>query len=148
MFKVLFNAFVRSGLEYASVVWAPYTQNLKDSIESVQKKFLRFLLHKVSKVNTFQAPYDLVKLIFSYDTLGERRDSFCVQQISNLLNYRVDDPLCLVKLNFNVPDLRLRVNVGGRNAVLKPDPGRTTRHLFSPLNGSSVLYNEAQFLEP
>jgi hypothetical protein len=43
--KTLYNAFVRSHLDYASVVWDPYYGVHLKSIEAIhQKKFLRFAL--------------------------------------------------------------------------------------------------------
>uniref|UniRef100_A0A8D9E3G7 Uncharacterized protein n=1 Tax=Cacopsylla melanoneura TaxID=428564 RepID=A0A8D9E3G7_9HEMI len=44
--KVLYYAYVRSGLEYCSVVWSPQYQIHNNSIESVQHKFLRILAYK------------------------------------------------------------------------------------------------------
>lgn len=42
----LFNALVRSVLEYASVVWSPYYDVHSATIERVQRCFLRVLCHK------------------------------------------------------------------------------------------------------
>jgi hypothetical protein len=43
-FKTLYNSFVRSHLDYASVVWNPYYGVHLKRIEAIQKKFLRFAL--------------------------------------------------------------------------------------------------------
>jgi hypothetical protein len=42
--KTLYNSFVRSHLEYASVVWNPYYGVHLKRIEDIQKKFLKFAL--------------------------------------------------------------------------------------------------------
>lgn len=39
----LYKSFVRPCLEYASVIWSPYTQYLVDDIERVQRRFCRML---------------------------------------------------------------------------------------------------------
>lgn len=44
--KILYCAFVRSHLEYASQVWNPQYEIYKSRIEAVQKKFLRYLDYK------------------------------------------------------------------------------------------------------
>ena len=40
--KVLYNAYVRSHLDYCSPVWSPSSKILIDKIERVQKKFVKF----------------------------------------------------------------------------------------------------------
>lgn len=42
--KLLYTSYVRSKLEFGAVVWDPYQVVHKNSIESVQKSFLRYLL--------------------------------------------------------------------------------------------------------
>jgi hypothetical protein len=42
--KTLYNSFVRSHLDYASVVWNPYYGVDLKRIEAIQKKFLRLAL--------------------------------------------------------------------------------------------------------
>jgi hypothetical protein len=42
--KTLYNSFVRSHLDYASVLWNPYYEVHLKRIEAIQKKFLRFAL--------------------------------------------------------------------------------------------------------
>ena len=40
------KAYVRSQVEYCSVVWSPIYQNSVDKIERVQRKFTRMIYHK------------------------------------------------------------------------------------------------------
>jgi len=44
--KLLFDALVRSRLEYGSLIWYPHATYLLNTIEQVQAKFLRFLFYK------------------------------------------------------------------------------------------------------
>ena len=41
--KVLYNAYVRSHLDYCSPVWSPFSKILIDKIERVQKTFVKFM---------------------------------------------------------------------------------------------------------
>ena len=42
--KLLYNAWVRSRLEYASVVWSPHTKRDTNNLEQVQRRATRFIL--------------------------------------------------------------------------------------------------------
>src|ERR1700744_624629 len=42
----LYKAYVRSHVEYCSVVWSPISQNSVDKVERVQRKFTRMLYRK------------------------------------------------------------------------------------------------------
>ena len=44
--SILYNALVRSVLEYAPVIWSPFFLTYKLRIERVQKKFTRYLYYK------------------------------------------------------------------------------------------------------
>lgn len=56
--KILYCAYVRSRLEFASVIWSPYQEVYKDDIESVQKQFMIDLLDDRSSATSYRlAPY-------------------------------------------------------------------------------------------
>ena len=42
--KLLYNAWVRSRLEYASVVWSPHIKRNTNNLEQVQRRATRFIL--------------------------------------------------------------------------------------------------------
>src|SRR3978361_473786 len=44
--KFLYFSYVRSHLEYASVVWSPFYDKYVTALESVRRKFLKFLYKK------------------------------------------------------------------------------------------------------
>nr|AEG42077.1 putative non-LTR retrovirus reverse transcriptase [Mayetiola destructor] len=56
--KKLYLAYVRSKLEFASVIWSPYQDIYKDDIESIQKQFVIYLLESRKGATSFRlAPY-------------------------------------------------------------------------------------------
>ncbi|XP_038106746.1 uncharacterized protein LOC119766336 [Culex quinquefasciatus] len=72
--KVLYASLVRSVLEYAAVVWAPYHVTLAARIERVQRAFVRFALRKLPWNNPLILPsYEGRCLLFRLQSLAERR---------------------------------------------------------------------------
>lgn len=57
--KILYLSYVRSRLEFASVIWNPYQQIYKDDIESIQRQFVMYLLESRKRATSFRlAPYN------------------------------------------------------------------------------------------
>ena len=72
--KLLFNAFVRANLEYASEVWSPYYARYSVSIENVQRKFLKYIYYKKNKVYPPQGyPHPDLLTEFGVQSLHLRR---------------------------------------------------------------------------
>jgi len=44
--KSLYCSYVRSILDYNSVIWSPYISGTTDAIEAIQNRFLRLLVFK------------------------------------------------------------------------------------------------------
>lgn len=105
----LYFAFVRSKLEYCSIIWNPlYFKNI-NLIESVQKKFLKFIYFKVlNSYPPFSLSYLTLLHTFSLTSLSQRRTSNAVQHLHKLLHNTVDDPISLNLLNINVPSFYSR----------------------------------------
>jgi hypothetical protein len=56
--KTLYNSFVRSHLDYASVVWNSYYGVHLKRMEAIQKKFLRFALLTLGWSRDIELPFD------------------------------------------------------------------------------------------
>ncbi|CAH1370601.1 unnamed protein product, partial [Tenebrio molitor] len=48
--KLLYCAYVRSKLEYGSIIWDPSYQRYVDKVETIQRRFLKFLAFKTDGV--------------------------------------------------------------------------------------------------
>lgn len=56
--RILYMAYVRSRLEFASTIWNPASQIYKDDIESIQKQFIIYLLESRNNASSYRlAPY-------------------------------------------------------------------------------------------
>lgn len=90
----IYNAHVRSHLEYASVVWSPSSSSLSDSIESIQKKFVMYALRRSIKRSAAYElpPYDERRKILGLERLSNRRKCSRVFFMYDILTRRIDAP--------------------------------------------------------
>jgi hypothetical protein len=77
--KTLYNSFVRSHLDYASVVWNPYYGVHLKRIEAIQKKLLRFALRSLGWNRDIELPpYCQRCRLIDLDVLSSRRRVYVV----------------------------------------------------------------------
>jgi len=102
--KTLYFAFVRSRLEYASLIWCPYYDVHTGSLERVQRKFLKFLAFCYDETYPVRGfPQDLLLERFSLPALEQRRGSFSLVFLYKLLHGRIDCGQIVDKLTFHSP---------------------------------------------
>ena len=106
--KSLYVSYVRSILEYCSVVWSPYMKVHEDRIESIQKQFLLYALRKLGWT-VFPLPsYEARCLLINIQTLKERRDHAKVFYVNNIVSQHTDSSYILSRLNLYAPSRQLR----------------------------------------
>lgn len=89
---VLYNAYVRSKLGFASVIWDPYQQNYIDDIESVQKQFVLYALGDSNRIPPYRlSPYEERCDKLGLDNLATRRKISSALMAHDLYNKRIDD---------------------------------------------------------
>ena len=102
--KSLYFSLVRTKLEYCSAIWYPCYQNHCNSIERVQRRFLKMLYHK--KHHTYpERGYELKFLLEEFDiqSLEVRRNISSIKFLYKLTHNMIDCPNLLHQLNFCVP---------------------------------------------
>ncbi|XP_022175933.1 uncharacterized protein LOC111038911 [Myzus persicae] len=105
--KTIYCSLVRSLLEYASVLWDPYTVSDSCQLERVQRRFLScaaFLL----KINHPPHDYFLVMQELSLISLADRRVNANIEFLNKLVDGRIDAPSLLSIVNFKVPSRTTR----------------------------------------
>jgi hypothetical protein len=99
--RTLYNTFVRSNLDYASVIWSPY---YGVHIDRIDRKFVRFALRFLGwQTGVALPPYWQRCKLIDLELLYARRDFCCATFIRDILCSRFDCSVVLSLLNFSVP---------------------------------------------
>lgn len=127
--KILYFAFSRSKLEYASLVWQSGYNTHNDKLENVQRRFLKFLnLKTEGTYPPIGTPQNQLLEKFDITSLLERRESSALHFLDKIMQNKIDCSEILNQLNFYVPRINSRHS---RNFYLAAP--RTNVLKFSPL---------------
>jgi hypothetical protein len=101
--KMLFNAYVRSHLEYASLVWLPFYDVQAAKIEKVQRRFTRYNMLKCG-MTTFELMPSYIQRckILNLVSLEERRKLTCILFAFDVLTGRIDSEFIRSKFIVNI----------------------------------------------
>jgi hypothetical protein len=138
--KMLYFAFVRSRLEYGSIIWSSNCQTHIQNLEKVQRRFLKFLAHRIDGTypERGRSQSELLER-FECQDLKTRRVNASMSFLRNLIHYRIDCSNLLSKLYFLVPRLTSRNHV----CFYLPTP-RIDVQKHSPLYTMCENYNVHQ----
>lgn len=134
---LLFNALVRSGLEYCSVVWNPHYDVYVKKLERVQKIFLWHLTFSLNLAKKLHHYEDRLRY-FNMNTLKDRRSMLDSVFLYKLTNNIFDCPDLLSRVNLNVPTKLPRKS---RYNLFVTKSSKSNLGLFSPLNRMFSQYN-------
>jgi len=124
--KQIYLTYVRSVLEFGSVIWMPYTEDYVRKIESVQKQFLLFALRHLYD------PYDYTRLpsyehrlkLINLETLESRRNNLSAVFIFNILHGKI-----------NSIELKDKVKINNNRTT------RVSKYLLESYHTSNYGYN-------
>lgn len=137
----LYNVFICSKLEYCSVIWAPQYAKYTALLESVQRKFLKFLYFK--KYNTYPditVRYSSLLQEFNFITITDRHKRISCLYLYKLVNNLIDDGPALELINFHIPRLANR----SCSSFSFKTP-HTSHHSNSPLYKLYKSYHSFQY---
>lgn len=106
--RKLYVSYVRSILEYCSIIWSPYYINHSYHIEKVQNKFLRYIYYRKNGIYQLHIPREDVMNTYNLKSLEDRRKATSIIFLYKLIHNLVDDSVLLAHLNFHVPTYRIR----------------------------------------
>lgn len=137
-FKTLFCSLVRSKIEYGSIIWYPIYGVHSQRLESVQRRFLKFVAYRQ---DGFYPPIGInhVELLnrFNMQALQVRRNVSLIRFLYNLLNNKIDCSILLAKIKFRISRGNSR-----QQALFYCDTPRTNILTKSPINLMCGLYNK------
>lgn len=141
--RILYQAHVRSVLEYGSQIWIPETQVGKKQIEKIQKCFVRYLFKKINNFYPLYPHYIPYKLLIEHlalDSLEMRRETEHLNLIKKVFSNQIDSTYMLKQLKIRVPNNRIRHNV---NKILFQIPNARDSYAFkSPIISAMNKYNK------
>lgn len=130
----LYDAFVRSHLEFNVAVWAPHEAKYSLMMERIQNKFTRYLYWKRYGVYPFYPlmyPTLFVLGMVGYNKLETRRDLALALYVVKVLRGNVTNPGILEKVCLCVPDEYVQRR--RRPPLLKEPRSRTNLLAKAPL---------------
>lgn len=141
-FKTLYFAFVRSKLEYASLIWSPIYEAHKMGLETVQRKFLKLLHFKIYGNYPVQGfDHALLLAIFNVNSLDLRRIIISVTFLYNIVHANVDCTILLDRLNFNIPRKNSRNQITFRNHRANTNIGKKSPIYYMCQNFNMISVN-------
>ncbi|CAG9090697.1 unnamed protein product [Plutella xylostella] len=149
--KALFNALVRSKLEFNAVVWAPSEVKYSSMIDKIQNKFIRFLYMKLYGVYPgypLLYPTLFVLGMVGYNRLEVRRDLALTSYLFRIWRGKTGNPSILQQLRLTVPSNSLRSRKSrtfaapcGRTALLRQAPVTRAIHLLNRIDDRTDIHH-------
>lgn len=103
--KILYCTYVRSILEYCSQVWSPQYDIYINRIESIQRRFLRFIQFKCK---CHDIDYDARCRRHHMLPLQKRRQIADIVFLSKIAQSRIDSPQLLANIKLKIPNRSAR----------------------------------------
>ena len=97
----LYNALVRSRLDYCSQVWSPADKTAIGKLESVQKRYFKYLCYK-QKVMYYDFDYPSLCFILNMKSLENRRKVADQCFLNKLMQNKVNCPYLVNQLSLQV----------------------------------------------
>ncbi|KAL4120626.1 hypothetical protein QTP88_013284 [Uroleucon formosanum] len=148
--KTVYCSFVRSLLEYVSVLWDPFVVIDSCHVERVQRRFLSSAAYMLKIVHPSH-DYTTVLHALNLTSLADRRVKANVDFLEKLIDGSINGPSLLEKVNFKVPHRTTRSRVPFAIPFHSTNYGRNNpidrMMRLGKLNILTMALNEKQILD-
>jgi hypothetical protein len=144
---VLYNAYVRTKLEYGAIVWDPCEEKYSIMVEKIQRKFARWLYKRQYGYYPYLYPSLFVSGMLGLETLKLRRVMQLMMHYLSVLRNKIDDSVILSQVGLMAPR-RLEWDLGGVVAprrwprLLRRPQTRTKYAANAPTNRALCLLGD------
>lgn len=140
--RLLYVTFVRSRLEYASIVWSPiYNFNILQ-LEKIQRRFLKSAVYTLNGVYPPRGfPQSELLEMFNLVSLSNRRTTYFIIFLFKIVNNCLDCISLSSKINYIVPRINAR-----HNHVFAGRTPRTNILIASPLHQMYASYAKIEHM--
>ena len=136
--EMLYCSLIRPKLEYCTQIWSPHDSCLINDVESIQRKYLKFLHFKKHGVYPeIGSSAEILRSEFKMDSMEKRRIFNDINFVRKLINGDVESTHLIGTLNFYVPRINSRYH-----PTFYVDSSRRDAHKFSPINRMCSQVNE------
>lgn len=136
--KILYMSLVRPILEYGSTIWSPYQIGHCNSLNAVQKKFLR-LMGVRSGLDYHNVDINEIARQHGVSSLSSRRSVIDLVFLFKLINGQVDCPDLLLMIDFHTPHRTRSTQLFAKNLQLTAYAYHSTIPRLMRLGNASQL---------
>ncbi|XP_026332281.1 uncharacterized protein LOC113239467 [Hyposmocoma kahamanoa] len=135
--KVLYNAYVRSTLEYAAIIWDPHEDKYSTMVERVQRKFARWLYRQQYGYYPYLYPSLFVTGMVELNLLSRRRKMLLLAYFISAFHHKIDDDV-ICRVDLLVPVRMPWVGVGEGVVAPRRQPQLLRKPVTRTLYGANA----------
>ncbi|XP_063902465.1 uncharacterized protein LOC135122189 [Zophobas morio] len=107
--KLLYFAYVRSRLEYCSVVWSPIYQAHISTLERIQRRALKYMLYKIDGLYPLRGvPNQTLYERLNVKSLLSRRSNAYIIMLHNIISYTIKCEDLIAMIGLRTPTMNVR----------------------------------------
>jgi Reverse transcriptase (RNA-dependent DNA polymerase) len=148
--KLIYFTFIRSKLEYATLIWSPQYRTSINYVESVQRKCLKYFYFRLYGIFPERgSDHNILLQLFNIESLSNRRNCVALSTLYGLVNSKIDSSSLLGHINLCVPRIAARQKqtfnfTTPRTNILSKSPIYTMINLYNTFCNSCDVFSDQE----